>query len=444
MSGYWSKGGKSSGAWGSGKAKGKGNKGKAFEKKDYAKKVGWENRLSKWCLRPYMDAAGSPFSTGQQEESQYLTTWNLAELLDEGCSEYCARQGVALSEGAANLQVGLGVLEHHFGEAAAAGQGQAKLGIDKLLAELGKPDGAKFLEAIAYLNGGNEMDRSEAATATAVKRFLRFFTADSVAKEQSFKKLLRFSARLYLMAFEAMEILAVVNNPRTMAAGVRKVGQSMNLPSDTTAWLETPDDQEALLWALVAAYQQQKVDAGKKKRAAAEAFDWDDEQDAHLAPRRGKGKGYSKTEESPEPVRPSKAAKGAEKAGKGKGHKATAPLASDEEEERKEDIDLASSDAESAAASMDVKDWALEKIEALKVMLEEIATKEPKERPGIQALQAELQHVPEAVLEFVGLAKMVKELLLKARYPKTKSLEEIVKKLKDMAAQAEAAWKKSA
>lgn len=107
-------------------------------------------------------------------------------------------------------------------------------------------------------------------------------------------------------------------------------------------------------------------------------------------------------------------------------------------------IDLASSDAESAAANMDVKDWALEKIEALKAMLEEIATKEPKERPGIQALQAELQDVPEAVLEFVGLAKMVKELLLKTRYPKTKSLEEIVKKLKDMAAQAEAAWKKSA
>ena len=42
---------------------------------------------------------------------------------------------------------------------------------------------------------------------------------------------------------------------------------------------------------------------------------------------------------------------------------------------------------------------ALEKIEALKVMLEEIATKEAKERPG-------------------------KELLLKVRYPKTKSLEE--------------------
>ena len=52
---------------------------------------------------------------------------NLAELLDEGSSQYCARQGVALSEGAANLnlQVSLGVLEHHFGEAAAPGHGQS-------------------------------------------------------------------------------------------------------------------------------------------------------------------------------------------------------------------------------------------------------------------------------------------------------------------------------
>ena len=67
MSAYWSKGSKGSGAWGSGKGKGKGNKGKAFEKKDYAKKVGWESRLSQWCLQPYVDAAGSPFSTGQQD-----------------------------------------------------------------------------------------------------------------------------------------------------------------------------------------------------------------------------------------------------------------------------------------------------------------------------------------------------------------------------------------
>ena len=165
--------GKKGGSWG--KGKGSKNKGKgAGEKKDYVKKVAWEHRLSKWTLRPYVNQQGSPFMTGRQDESHFLSTWQLSTMLNEGCSEYCARQGVALSEGAANLEVGIGALLHHFGREA----GPDTVRISKLLETVTSAEGKKFMEALAYLNTVNEMERGQEATAKAVKRFLRYFSTE--------------------------------------------------------------------------------------------------------------------------------------------------------------------------------------------------------------------------------------------------------------------------
>ncbi|CAK9046098.1 Uncharacterized protein SCF082_LOCUS25990, partial [Durusdinium trenchii] len=92
MSG-WGKGGSGSasgwkGRWNS-KGNPKGGKGKLAEKRDFAKKVPWENRLSKWFLRPYVEQGGSPFSGGRGvAESSLLTSWHLSNVLDETCSEY--------------------------------------------------------------------------------------------------------------------------------------------------------------------------------------------------------------------------------------------------------------------------------------------------------------------------------------------------------------------
>lgn len=99
---------------GKGKLSGKG-KGLPV-KKEYAKKIAWGSRFSKWYLRPYVDQAGSPFTVGQSSEAELLSVLHLSGALSETTSEYCARQGVALSEGAANCQVGAGVLQHHFAE----------------------------------------------------------------------------------------------------------------------------------------------------------------------------------------------------------------------------------------------------------------------------------------------------------------------------------------
>ena len=225
------------GAWSARKGKGSGGKakGKAFgEKKDYVKKVSWENRLSKWYLRPYVDQAGSPFSANGVQESELLSSYHLRNILSEDSSEYCARQGIALSEGAANFEVGAGALQHHFGED--AGAGLKKVGIQPLLEQFQTANGKKFLEACAYLNTANtEVERNEGATAAAVKRFVRFLTHEHAEKEAAFRKLLRLTARLYIFAFEGLEAITALSNPKVMAAGVHAVGQQAALPEDCKA-----------------------------------------------------------------------------------------------------------------------------------------------------------------------------------------------------------------
>ena len=436
------------GAWSARKGKGSGGKakGKAFgEKKDYVKKVSWENRLSKWYLRPYVDQAGSPFSANGVQESELLSSYHLRNILSEDSSEYCARQGIALSEGAANFEVGAGALQHHFGED--AGAGLKKVGIQPLLEQFQTANGKKFLEARAYLNTANtEVERNEGATAAAVKRFVRFLTHEHAEKEAAFRKLLRLTARLYIFAFEGLEAITALSNPKVMAAGVHAVGQQAALPEDCKAWLRAPEEQEALVWSLVAAFQHQKLEAGVKKRAAA-TYDWGEEPTAAAAWGKGGAELYGDDAEDD-----AWEAQRAKKTSKGKGGKLTSkqpakkagPLASDAEDDSK-DIDLTSSQEDAkASASLDVTGWPLEKVDALKEFLAELEGKvdSSKDRPSIQQLQAVLQEVPETILNHQGLQKTVTDFMQKTRYPRTENLKALLKALKDMVAIAEAEWKK--
>eukprot|EP00913_Durusdinium_trenchii_P036048 g33730.t1 len=381
MSG-WGKGGSGSasgwkGRWNN-KGSPKGGKGKLAEKREFAKKVPWENRLSKWFLRPYVEQGGSPFSGGRGvAESSLLTSWHLSNVLDETCSEYCARQGIALSEGAANCE--------------------------------------------------------------AVKRFVRFFTADAADKEVAFRQALRFAARLYLFAFEGLEALTALSHPKAMAAGVHKVGQQTALPPESTEWLRDPENPEALLAALVASFQKQKLDTAATAKGGGYERGW--EEDDTWAPPGLESQGDSRApwddgavEERPPKTR------------KGKGGKPLVDaLASDNEDGlgATKDIDLASSEDEAPPpAGLDVSEWPLEKIEALKELLTELENKlGGKDRPSLQQVQAALQDIPETILKHQGLQKTVGSLMTKTRYPKTENLKTLLKALKDMAVAAETAWK---
>ena len=180
-----------------------------------------------------------------------------------------------MSESAANLEVGSWLFQYHFAEGAEAGI--KKLGIHDLLQILASADGEKFLDACKYLNTANEdIDRNKEATARAVKRYLRFFTADTARKKGDFRKLARFAARLHLFAFQGLEALSAFNHPRTMAQGVRAVGAECNLPRDTKAWLKNPEDQDAMVWSFVAIFHEQKLSSTRKRSRASVFEEWEE------------------------------------------------------------------------------------------------------------------------------------------------------------------------
>ena len=418
--------------------KGAGKKGKLWKgagptaKKDWHKKVPWSDRLSKYFLRPYVDQVGSPFA-GAADEKDLLSTWHLQGVLGQTCSEYCARQGVALSEGAANLEVGAALLGHHFStDAEAALQ---KLSIRDLLKEFDSADGKKFLQACKYLNTSNtDIERSEEATSAAVKRFLRFFTTDAGKKEVYFKKLARFSARLYLFAFEGLEAITALNNPKVMAAGVHHIGADYNLPGPSKTWLKKPADQEAMLWSFAAAFHQQKLEDVKKRSGASAFDDWEetapDPWDA--GQKGGYGDAWGLEDEDDEEVeRP--------RQGAGKRRKATEQgtavnaLASDEEAAPARHLDLESSSEDAPDPKLDLQGYSRENLSQFKSLMEDIGAKEPKDRPAISDLHGALKLVPTSALAAVGLQSTVEVFMKKTRYPKAENLQKFLEALRKLA-----------
>ena len=130
---------------------------------------------------------------------------------------------------------------------------------------------------------------------------------------------------------------------------------------------------------------------------------------------------------------------------KGKGGKPLVDaLASDNEDGlgATKDIDLASSEDEAPPpAGLDVSEWPLEKIEALKDLTELENKLGGKDRPSIQQVQAALQEIPGTILKHQCLQNTVGSFLKKTRYPKTENLKTLLKALKDTAVAAETAWK---
>ena len=413
-------------------------------KKDWLRKVAWGDRLPKYFLRPYVDQTGSPFAGGSIEEKNLLSTSHLQTVLDEKCSEYCARQGVALSEGAANLEAGAALLGYHFvKDPKAAIQ---KLGIQELLDEFDSAEGKKFLEACRYLNTSNEdLERNQDATSQAVKRYLRFFMSQEGKKELCFKKLARFAARLYLFAFEGLEAITAINHPRVMAAGVQRVGTEYNLPSSSRTWLKKPDDQEAMLWSFVSAFHQQKVDSGKKRAASSLFEDWDEPvEDGHWTGGYANAWGYDDDEEGQEEEREAPKGVGNKRPRRGNIGKSAHPkdaLASDEEDTAAEPIDLQSSPEPVPEVELELGDYSMEALEKLKTCLDEVANKDARERPPVSVLQEDLKAVPTSALRSLDLEVTVKAFCDKTRYPKTENLQKLLAVLQKMAASLEEALK---
>ena len=313
-------------------------------------------------------------------------------------------------------------------------------------------DGRKFLDACSYLNTANtDIERDEAATAVAVKRFLRFLRTEPEKKEAIFRRLVRFASRLYLFAFEGLEATTALNNPKVMAAGVRTVGAEYNLPAPCRQWLKTPEDAEALVWSFVAAFQQQKIDGTRAGKA------WDmerpeTEESTAGTLSFGKGKGYGGSnqwdadeEEFPSNTKGSWGKATGVGGGGSSSQRGTKRLAADafasDEEAAARGLDLDSSSDDAADTALDLQGYTQENLTQLKSLLADIGAKDARERPPISDLQNALKLLPTSATSSLGLQPTIETFIGKTRYPKAANLLPFLEALKKMADSLEEALK---
>ena len=445
----------------SGKSSNKGGKSKAGVKTEprFLKKVPWADRISKWSLRPYVDQVGCPYSSGRSgvDEKQLLSCQHLADVADETCSEYCSRQGVALSEGAANFEVGLLMMKELFSKDTA--EGMQKSGIKACVDLLEAPHADKFLEACRYLNTAHEESRTEEATVRAVKHFLRFLTHDVSTKEAAFKKLARTAGRMLLFAWEGLEATAVVNNPRTMTASLHRVAGSGTLPQETKTWLKSPDDETAMLYSFAAAFHQQKLMAASSREPGDEGYfgGWDEEVGTETTAA-GRGGGWTGgwADSDDEGHKGKGMGRGAgvlsmlKTAGTfskktAKSSKRGSAFDSDDEDskskkQKKVELDLDPEDEEEVKKTKEREDrlcelWPETSVEEFKRLV--VAMAETKGRPEYSQFKAELAKLPGEHADSWGLAHVREQLLKQTKYPKASSVPDLQNHLLNLVNDAE-------
>ena len=184
-----------------------------------------------------------------------------------GNSERRARQGFALSESAANVEMGTEVLQSYFASAAFFAEHFDGLGFKGLATALETAEGKAFMAACNRLNKRNQTEHTSESLAHNVKAWHDFLSDNSEAKARMARKLAMVSGRLYLFAMDFLEQLALVSEPSAFAKAMKTLDVDQPLTA-VVAWLKDPDEPKKLLKMLAATYKDQVVPKtkGKKKR----------------------------------------------------------------------------------------------------------------------------------------------------------------------------------
>ena len=223
-------------------------------------------RWPKFALSPYANE-GCPFYTKGEDESKFLRPAAIAATRSPGNSEWCARPGFALSESAANVEMGTEVLQSYFASAACFAEHFDGLGFKGLATALETAEGKAFMAACSRLNKRNQTEHTSESLAHDVKAWHDFLSDNSEAKARMARKLAMVSGRLYLFAMDFLEQLALVSEPAAFAKAMKTLDVDQPLTA-VVAWLKDPDETKKLLKMLAATYKDQVVPKtkGKKKR----------------------------------------------------------------------------------------------------------------------------------------------------------------------------------
>ena len=151
-------------------------------------------RWPKFALSPYA-TEGCPFYTKGEDESKVLRPAAIAATRSPGNSEWCARPGFALSESAANVEMGTEVLQTYFASAACFAEHFDGLGFKGMASALETAEGKAFMAACNRLNKRNQAEHTSESLDHDVKAWHDFLSDNSEAKARMARKLAMVSGR---------------------------------------------------------------------------------------------------------------------------------------------------------------------------------------------------------------------------------------------------------
>lgn len=267
-------------AWGKPRSgKGKGGPGKKGAKRqqqeepeecpEYLKAVDPRWSLNKSALRAYASASGSPFYAAQsQSDTDYLSLTNLLAKMEPYTSEVTNRLGIALSEAGGTVTMGAELLQKYAAEPAQTGE---KLGVQGVAALFATDAGKAFVAAAATFNKHKqESPKDKASLGTAAQKWVEFLGEDPEGKAKALQRMVKSSAKTYLLGMEMLQWLAAAKNPAGWA-GKLKPRKGLQ-PEQVQKWLRQPSEKSRLVAALVGAYEAQiEVQAKKTGQTLSES-----------------------------------------------------------------------------------------------------------------------------------------------------------------------------
>ena len=177
------------------------------------------------------------FYTGKKSEKEYLAPKHLIKhVLTPDTEELMHRLGYGVSETAAMLDL-IPWLQKSGGE-------KDSTAMLQLFA-----DRDDMPKAISYLNLGDENKCSSAASSEHLQTVVEFFGTDTAAKQRLTRKVMMWSARLFLASAAAHKFLALLTHNEMWAD---KVQDQSKQSAAVKAWLKKPANVEKLVAAMTA------------------------------------------------------------------------------------------------------------------------------------------------------------------------------------------------
>jgi hypothetical protein len=232
---------------------------------------------SLWIQRGYPSEQGNSFMMrgGATRDGDLVDYRTMGARMSHMNSEAYNRVGKFLSMSSAAITEGAEWIEKY-----GTPEKLQKTGLPTILEFLSSDSGAAFIEAAKHLNDGRKEHRTTDSVEKAVISLFSIWGQPDVAElGNSCKRLQLFAKKVYDLAANMNEGFAAMHNRDRWA---EELGiQASKMPRDVKGFLQDPEDDKALLQAVVACYTDQVL-AKKVEGQRRQTLDEEDDEEEPL------------------------------------------------------------------------------------------------------------------------------------------------------------------